>query len=83
MTSYNKHVGMIQVRDVSAEAHRRLKARAALAGMSLSEYLRVELERLASLPTLDEMLDRVGQRDAVPGLTAAEALARERAERGT
>lgn len=50
--------------------------------MSLSEYLRVELERLASLPTLDEMLDRIGQREAVPGMTAAEALACERVERG-
>jgi hypothetical protein len=76
------HVGMIQVRDVSEEAHRRLKARAALAGMSLSEYLRVELERLASLPTLDEMLDRIGRRAPVDGIGAAEALRLEREERG-
>jgi hypothetical protein len=75
------HVGMIQVRDVSEEAHRRLKARAALAGMSLSEYLRVELERLASLPTLDEMLERIGQREPVDGIGASEALRLEREER--
>lgn len=82
MVSYAMHVGMIQVRDVSAEAHRRLKARAALAGMSLSEYLRVELERLASLPTLDEMLERVGRREPAPGIGAARALELEREERG-
>lgn len=75
------HVGMIQVRDVSEEAHRRLKARAALAGMSLSEYVRIELERLASLPTLDEMLDRVSQREPVAGMGAAEALRLEREAR--
>ncbi len=76
------HVGMIQVRDVSEEAHRRLKARAALSGMSLSEYLRIELERLASLPTLDEMLERIGRREPVRGIGAAEALRLEREERG-
>ena len=75
------HVGMIQVRDVSEEAHRRLKARAALAGMSLSEYVRIELERLASLPTLDEMLDRVGRREPARGIGTAEMLRLEREER--
>jgi hypothetical protein len=49
--------------------------------MSLSEYLRVELERLASLPTLDEMLDRLGRREPVGGVGAAEALRWKRGER--
>lgn len=81
MVLYAMHVGMIQVRDVSAEAHRRLKARAALAGMSLSEYLRVELERLASLPTLDEMLERVSRREPAAGTGVARTLELEREER--
>jgi hypothetical protein len=76
------HVGMIQIRGVSDEAHRCLKARAALAGMSLSEYLRIELERLASLPTLDEMLERLARDEPVAGIRAAEALRLERKERG-
>lgn len=36
---------MIQIRNVPAELHRRLKARAALAGMSLSDCLLHEIRR--------------------------------------
>jgi plasmid stability protein len=75
-------MAMIQVRGVSDEAHRRLKARAALNGQSLSEYLRLELERIAELPTMEEMLDRVA-RDAPVELSepAAETIRRAREER--
>jgi plasmid stability protein len=74
---------MIQIRDVSPEAHRRLKARAALEGKSLSEYLRLEVERLASLPTMQEMLERVGGREPVElGEPAADIIRRERERRG-
>jgi antitoxin FitA len=72
----------IQIRGVSAQAHRRLKARAALEGKSLSEYLRVEIEHLAELPTLDEVLERVAQRDPVGGEPAASAIQEERKSRG-
>jgi plasmid stability protein len=75
-------MAIIQVRNVSDETHRRLKARAALAGMSLSDYVRQELDDLAALPTLPEMLERLEEREPVGGMTAAEALAEERAERG-
>ncbi len=44
----------IQIRNVPEPVHRALKARAALAGMSLSDYLRVELERLAATPSVEE-----------------------------
>lgn len=73
---------MIQIRGVSQQAHRRLKARAALEGKSLSEYLRVELEQLAELPTLEEVLERVSGREEVGGEPAAEAIRAGRAERG-
>ncbi|MDE3113894.1 MAG: hypothetical protein KGK34_13210 [Chloroflexota bacterium] len=56
---------LVQVRDVPEVVHRTLKARAAQSGVSLSEYLRVELTRLASLPTPDEVrarLDRLPRR---------------------
>jgi hypothetical protein len=72
-------MALIQVRGVSVSAHRRLKARAALEGKSLSEYLRLELEQLAALPTLEEILQRVSAREPVGGEPAAESL---RAERG-
>ena len=79
---YAACVGLIQIRGVSEETHRRLKARAALEGQSLSEYLRLELEQLASLPTLDELLDRVGSRPPVTGEPGAEAVRAERDARG-
>ena len=75
-------MAVIQIRGVSEAAHRRLKARAALAGQSLSEYLRVEIEHLAALPTLDEILDRVAGREPVGGEPAAESIRRGREERG-
>ena len=75
-------MALVQVRGLSDEAHRRLKARAAMEGRSLSEYLRLELEQLAAVPTVDEMLDRVAAREPVPGEPAAESIRAERARRG-
>jgi len=45
---------MIQIRNVPDDLHRRLKARAALAGFSLSEYLLHELKLIMETPTLQE-----------------------------
>lgn len=56
---------MVQVRGVPETVHRTLKARAALAGMSLSEYLLAELRLIASRPTLEELFERIDRRDAV------------------
>ena len=53
---------MIQVRNVPDEVHRRLKARAALAGMSLSAYALAELRRGLDRPTTDELLRRLRSR---------------------
>ena len=50
----------IQIRNVSDALHRRLKSRAALAGMSLSDYLLSEIRRVAERPTLDELRARLG-----------------------
>lgn len=66
---------LIQIRDVRDEVHRTLKARAAHAGVSLSEYLRAELERVASTPTPDELFARLRSRRPVrPTETSAAAL---------
>ena len=46
---------MIQIRHVPDALHKRLRARAAMAGMSLSDYLRVELERTSQQLTYSEL----------------------------
>ena len=56
---------MIQVRNVPDDVHRRLKARAALAGMSLSAYALAELERGLERPTTEELLQRLKSRSPV------------------
>ena len=56
---------MIQIRNVPPEMHRELKARAALEGMSLSEYLLRELRYVVERPTIDEMRKRLSRRQPV------------------
>jgi plasmid stability protein len=53
---------MVQIRNVPEDMHRRLKARAALAGMSLSDYILAELRRTLERPTRKEMLERLASR---------------------
>jgi antitoxin FitA len=53
---------MIQIRNVPDALHRSLKARAATSGMSLSDYLLVELREIAERPTLVEFRERLHSR---------------------
>lgn len=70
---------MVQIRNVPDELHRRLKARAALAGMSISEYLLRELERSLERPTREELLARLQSRQPVdPRESVAAAVLAER-----
>lgn len=50
---------MVQIRNVPDELHRELKARAAHAGMTLSDYLLDELRNLAVRPTMREWAEEV------------------------
>lgn len=50
---------MIQVRNVPESVHRALKAKSALAGKSLSDWIREELEALAAMPSEEELLQRL------------------------
>jgi plasmid stability protein len=50
---------MIQVRNVPESVHRALKAKSALAGKSLSEWILGELEALATMPSEEELLERL------------------------
>ena len=61
---------MIQIRNVPDALHRRLKSRAALAGMSLSDYLMNGIRQVAERPTLDELRVRLESR---PGMTPSVA----------
>ena len=70
---------MIQIRNVPDELHRKLKARAALAGMSISEFLLREIERSLERPTREELLSRLRSRERVePREPIAAAVAAER-----
>ena len=73
---------MIQVRNVPDNLHRTLKAQAALAGMSLSDFLLAEIRRVAERPTLAELRERLHRRSRlVASASAAEAVRRERNSR--
>jgi plasmid stability protein len=52
----------ITIRDVSEKVRDELAARAARQGKSMQEYLRAELERLASRPSVDAWLEQVRNR---------------------
>ncbi len=70
---------MIQICNVPEALHRRLKSRAALAGMSLSDYLLSEIRQVAERPTVDELRARLRSRvRAAPAVSPAEAVRAER-----
>ena len=74
--------GMVQIRNVPSDVHRALKARAALEGMSLSDYLLRELRSSLERPTLEEIRTRLAGRQPVqPRLTPAAAVRAERMSR--
>lgn len=68
---------MIQIRDVPDHLHGTLKARAAKSGMSLSDFLKKELERIAHRPSMQEWLDRTQQERPVSSAKSAAQVIRE------
>jgi antitoxin FitA len=68
---------MIQLRNVPDALHRTLKARAAMAGMSLSDYLLAEIREIAERPTLAELRERLHQREPVAARLDTARLVRE------
>jgi antitoxin FitA len=71
---------MIQLRNVPDALHRSLKARAAMAGMSLSDYLLAEIKEIAERPTLAELRERLRARKAVTLSIDSARLVREERE---
>ncbi len=73
---------MIQLRNVPDALHRKLKARAALEGMSLSDYLVAEIRRSSDRPTLKELRERLNRRAPIkPRVSPAKAVREERDQR--
>jgi plasmid stability protein len=72
---------MIQLRNVPDSLHRSLKARAAMAGMSLSDYLLIEIKEIAERPTLAELRERLHTRKATLSLDTARLVREEREAR--
>ena len=73
---------MVQIRNVPIELHRRLKARAAIEGMSMSDYVLREIGKALDRPTRQEILTRLQARPVRRlGTSAAQVIRRERDSR--
>jgi uncharacterized protein (DUF1778 family) len=68
---------MIQLRNVPDSLHRQLKARAAMAGLSLSDFLIREARKIAEQPTPEEMAERLRQREPYHGKVSPTQVLRE------
>lgn len=73
---------MVQIRNMPEAMHRRLKAKAAQEGLSLSAYLLRELRRVADRPTDDELRERIKRLPRIDlGAPAADIIREAREER--
>jgi plasmid stability protein len=61
----------VQIRAVPEDVHRRLKAQAAMAGQSLSEFLLARLVEISSTPTLAELVEEIRRRPPYRGPSSA------------
>jgi hypothetical protein len=76
-------MALVQVRDLPEATVRALKAQAAERGLTLTAYLRAELDRLAARPTNAEIVERLARRNRRGGPTAADTVAEIRRIRET
>lgn len=72
---------MIQIRNVPDGLHRKVKSRAALAGMSMSEYILRELRRSLERPTHEELLEEISSLPPVDLGTSVVDIVREERDR--
>lgn len=68
---------MIQIRDVPEQLHSILKARAAIERMSLSDFIKRELERTTERPIMREWLEQTRQARPIPAKRRAARIVRE------
>ena len=76
-------MALVQVRDIPETTLNALKAQAAERGLSLTAYLRAELDKLAARPTNAEIVDRLARRHRSGGPTVADTVAEIRRLRET
>jgi plasmid stability protein len=67
-------MALIQVRDIPEATLKALKAQAAERGLTLTAYLRAELDKLAARPTNAEIVDRLARRNRRGGPTVADTV---------
>ena len=67
-------MALVQVRDLSEATVRALKAQAAERGLTLTAYLRAQLDRLAARPTNAEIVERLARRNRRGGPTIADTV---------
>ena len=72
---------MIQIRNVPDDVHRTLKLRAVAEGLSLSDYIKRDLEELAKQATIEEVFASTRARGE-SGITAEEIVSDLRQVRG-
>ena len=72
---------MVQIRHLPDDIHKLLKLRTVNQGTSLSEYLVKELTLIAKTPLLEDVLDRIHNRDKV--MTKEDSLKAFQVERAT
>jgi len=72
---------MIQLRNVPDALHRKLKARAAMEGMSLSDYLTLEARKISERPTMAEMRKRLAKRPVLKLSLSPTEIVREERDR--
>jgi plasmid stability protein len=72
---------MVQIRNVPEGIHRTLKARAALAGLSLSDFLLRELRQVAERPSPEELRRRLSARRPIQADVSTAAAVREERDR--
>jgi hypothetical protein len=72
---------MIQLRNVPDALHRELKARAALSGLPLSDYLIREVRKLTQHPTPEELRERLRRREPYRGKASPAAILRQERDR--
>ena len=76
-------MALIQVRDIPEATLNALKAQAAERGLTLTAYLRAELDKLAARPTNAEIVDRLARRNRRGGPTVTDTVAELRRLRET
>lgn len=64
----------VQIRDLDDDLYAALQRHAAFSGVSVPEYIRRELTRIAARPSIEEWLERVSRRPDT-NITTADTIA--------